>query len=134
MITAYDGYSKAVLPAFNILVQAASSNPIGSPPGGSGSGAPATANGSATLSWMPTYAEHQRGRPDQASRATTSTTARLRNSGRASLLANAGLTRYVLTGLTQATWYFAMTAYDSAGRESDRTAVAALLPNNGVTQ
>jgi hypothetical protein len=42
-------------------------------------------------------------------------------------LANAGLTRYVFTGLTQTTWYFAMTAYDTAGRESDRTAVASIV-------
>ena len=32
-----------------------------------------------------------------------------------------------MTGLTQTTWYFAMTAYDSAGRESDRTAGASTV-------
>jgi Putative Ig domain len=125
VITAYDGYSKAVLPAFNILVQAATSNPIGSAPGGSGSGTPSTTNGSATLSWTP---------PTQNANGSVltnlagyhiyyGTTPEL---GQSVTLANAGLTRYVLTGLTQATWYFAMTAYDSAGRESDRTAVATL--------
>ena len=125
MITAYDGYSKAVLPAFNILVQAAGSNPVGSAPGGSGSGAPSTTNGSATLSWIP---------PTRNSNGSVltglagyhiyyGTTPEL---GQSVTVANAGLTRYVLTGLTQTTWYFAMTAYDSAGRESDRTAVASL--------
>ena len=125
VITAYDGYSKAVLPAFNILVQAATSNPIGSPPGGSGAGAPATANGSATLSWMPPTQNTSGGVLTNLAgyHIYYGTTPEL---GQSVTLANAGLTRYVLTGLTRATWYFAMTAYDSAGRESDRTAVATL--------
>jgi hypothetical protein len=46
--------------------------------------------------------------------------------GQTVTVANAGLTRYVLTGLTPTTWYFAMTAYDSGGRESDRTAVESI--------
>ncbi len=40
--------------------------------------------------------------------------------------ANAGLTRYVLSGLSQTAWYFPMTAYDTAGNERDRTAVASI--------
>jgi hypothetical protein len=39
---------------------------------------------------------------------------------------NAGLTRYVLSGLAKQTWYFAMTAYNSIGVESGRTAVKPL--------
>jgi putative Ig domain-containing protein len=124
VITAYDGYSKAVLPAFSILVQKAASNPLGSPPAGSGTTGPA-ATGSATLSWMP---------PTQNANGSVltdlagyhiyyGTTPDLEQS---ITLANGGLTRYVLTGLAKTTWYFAMTAYDSAGRESDRTAVANL--------
>jgi Putative Ig domain len=124
MITAYDGYSKAVLPAFSILVQKAASNPIGSAPANTGTTAPA-ATGTATLSWLP---------PTQNANGSVltdlagyhiyyGTTPDLEQSV---TLANAGLTRYVLTGLARATWYFAMTAYDSAGRESDRTAVANL--------
>jgi hypothetical protein len=124
MITAYDGYSKAVLPAFSILVQKAASNPIGSAPANTGTTAPA-ATGSATLSWLP---------PTQNANGSVltdlagyhiyyGTTPDLEQSV---TLANAGLTRYVLTGLAKTTWYFAMTAYDSAGRESDRTVVANL--------
>jgi hypothetical protein len=121
-ITAYDGYSKAVLPAFSILVQKAAGNPIGSPP--AGTSVPAT-TGSATLSWVP---------PTQNANGSVmtdlagyhiyyGTTPDLEQSVTVS---NAGLTRYVLTGLAKTTWYFAMTAYDSAGRESDRTVVANL--------
>ena len=124
VITAYDGYSKAVLPAFSIVVQKVASNPLSSPPAGSGTTAPAT-TGSATLSWIP---------PTQNANGSVltdlagyhiyyGTTPDLEQS---ITVTNAGLTRYVLTGLAKTTWYFAMTAYDSAGRESDRTAVANL--------
>jgi hypothetical protein len=124
VITAYDGWSKAVLPAFSILVQRAGTNPIVSTPPGSGT-TPAT-TGSATLSWIP---------PTQNANGSVlsdlagyhiyyGTTPELAQSV---TLANAGLTRYVFTGLAQTTWYFAMTAYDSAGRESDRTAVASIV-------
>jgi hypothetical protein len=115
VITAYDGYSKAVLPAFSVLVQK------------SGSGTTTTTTtGSATLSWTPPT-QNNNGSPltDLAGyHIYYGTTADL---GQSVTLANAGLTRYVLSGLTQTTWYFAMTAYDTAGRESDRTAVATLV-------
>jgi hypothetical protein len=41
-------------------------------------------------------------------------------------VANPGLTRYVVSGLTAATWYFQMTAYDTAGVESPRTTMESL--------
>jgi hypothetical protein len=123
VITVYDGYSKAVLPAFNILVQKSGSNPLSSPPA-AGSGTATT--GSATLSWTP---------PTQNSNGSALTDlagyhiyyGTTPDLGQTVTLANAGLTRYVLSGLTQTTWYFAMTAYDTAGNESDRTAVATLV-------
>jgi hypothetical protein len=123
VITVYDGFAKAVLPAFNILVQASSTNPIGSP--STGSGAPSTATGSATLAWTPpTQNVNGSVLTDLAGyHIYYGTTPEL---GQSVTLANVGLTRYVLTGLAQTTWYFAMTAYDSAGHESDRTAVASL--------
>jgi hypothetical protein len=31
-----------------------------------------------------------------------------------------------MSGLIRATWYFAMTAYDKSGRESDRTEVSSI--------
>jgi hypothetical protein len=120
VITAYDGYSKAVLPAFKILVSAAASSPVepSSPEQG--------ATGSATLSWIPPtrnidgsvltnlagYHIYYGATPEL---------------GHSVTVANAGLTRYVMSGLIRATWYFAMTAYDRSGHESDRTEVASIL-------
>jgi hypothetical protein len=36
---------------------------------------------------------------------------------------SAGLSSYVITGLTPATYYFAMTAYNGAGAESTRSSI-----------
>jgi Putative Ig domain len=120
VITAYDGYAKAALPAFNIAVARAATNPVGPPP------TPPAATGSATLSWTP---------PTQNANGSVLTdlagyhiyygdTPEL---GQSLTLANPGLTRYVMTGLIPATWYFAMTAYDRSGRESNRTEVASIV-------
>ena len=122
VITAYDGYAKAVLPAFKILVSAASS-PIepSSPEQG--------ATGSVTLSWTPPT------RNTDGSVLTNlqgyhiyygTTPEELRST---LTISNPGVTRYVMSNLLQAraTWYFAMTAYDRNGRESDRTEVASIM-------
>jgi hypothetical protein len=37
-------------------------------------------------------------------------------------ITNPGLTAYTMTNLPSGTWYFAVTAYSSAGTESSRTA------------
>jgi len=109
VIAAYDGYMKAVLPAFSIVVQAAVST-----------------TGTATLSWTPPtvntdgsvlgnlagYHLYYGVSPDNLNESVT--------------LTNAGLTRYVLSGLAAQTWYFAMTAYNSIGLESGRTSVEPL--------
>lgn len=119
VITAYDGYSKTVLPAFNIIVSPAAGNPLEPAPPEQG------ATGSATLSWTP---------PTRNVDGSVLTglagyhiyygaTAEL---GHSVTIANAGLTRYVMSGLIRATWYFAMTAYDKSGRESDRTEVSSI--------
>jgi Putative Ig domain len=120
VITAYDGYSKAVLPAFSIFVSSANTGPVEplSPEQG--------ATGSATLSWIP---------PTRNTNGNVLTnlagyhiyygaTPQL---GQSVTVANAGLTRYVMSGLIRATWYFAMTAYDKSGSESDRTEVASIV-------
>ena len=120
VITAYDGYSKAVLPAFKILVSPAASSPPDP------SSAEQGATGSATLSWIPPT------RNIDGSVLTDlagyhiyyGATAEL---GQSVTVANAGLTRYVMSGLIRATWYFAMTAYDKSGRESDRTEVSSIM-------
>lgn len=119
VITAYDGYTKAVLPAFSIVVQNSSSS--GSlPPAGS------STTGSATLSWTP---------PTETTVGTPLTNlagyhiyyGTTPSLGKSVNLANPGLTRYVLSGLTAATWYIQMTAYDSAGMESLPTAVESIV-------
>lgn len=123
VITAYDGYLKASLPAFAIVVQAAATTapPVSSPPV-----APPTTTGSATLSWNP---------PTQNSNG--SVLANLagyhiyygtnpNNLTQTVTLANPGLTRYVISGLSSSSWYFAMTAYNTAGVESARTGVATI--------
>jgi len=48
------------------------------------------------------------------------------NLAQAVVLANPGITRYVVGGLTGSIWYFQMTAYDSNGMESPRTSVESL--------
>lgn len=119
VITAYDGYMKGVLPAFSIVVQAAPSTPTQVP-------SPVSTTGSATLSWTPPtvntdgsvlgnlagYFIYYGTSPDNLNHSVTVT--------------NAGLTRFVLSGLATQTWYFAMTAYNSIGVESGRTAVEPL--------
>jgi hypothetical protein len=113
VITAYDGYAKAALPAFNIAVAATPSTP------------PA-ATSSATLVWTP---------PTQNANGSVLTDlagyhiyyGETPELGQSLTLANPGLTRYVMTGLIPATWYFAMTAYDRSGRESNRTEVASIV-------
>jgi hypothetical protein len=125
MITAYDGYAKAILPAFSIAVLSASSgsstpNPPASPP------LPPVTTGSATLSWTP---------PTQTTTGTPLTNlagyniyyGTTPNLGQKVSIANPGLTRYVMNGLTAATWYFQLTAYDTAGIESPPTGVATLV-------
>jgi hypothetical protein len=119
VIAAYDGYMKGVLPAFSIVVQADSSTPTPVPP-------PVTTTAAATVSWIPPtvntdgsvlgnlagYYLYYGTSPDNLNQSVTVT--------------NAGLTRYVLSGLAKQTWYFAMTAYNSIGVESGRTAVKPL--------
>jgi hypothetical protein len=117
-ITAYDGYRKAVLPAFSIVVQGTST---------ATSPAPSQATGSATLSWQPPtqntngsllinlagYHIHYGTAPDNLARTVT--------------VDNPGVTRYVMSGLSAATWYFQMTAYDRNGMESPPTSVESLV-------
>lgn len=100
-ITASDGTNRTSLRAFNIAVNAV---------GGS--------NGSATLSWTP---------PTRNTNGSTLTNlagyrvyygTSASNLSRTVQVANAGLTRYVVSDLSAGTWYFAVRAYTSNGSES----------------
>lgn len=125
IITAYDGYAKAQLPAFGISVRPAGTGGLTPPP----VTPPPTStppSGSATLSWTP---------PTETTSGTLLTNLAGYNIyyglnpslGHKITLANPGLTRYVISGLVRATWYFQMTAYDTAGVESPPTPVESLL-------
>jgi hypothetical protein len=99
VISTSDGHATTSLPAFTVTVTGA-------------------ASGSATLSWTP---------PTQNSDGTALTDLAGYNlyygtsAGTLSnkiALANAGLTAYTLASLSTGTYYFALTAYNSAGAES----------------
>ena len=123
VITAYDGYSKAVLPAFGITVKAtAASAPPPPPP-------PVATSASVTVSWSPPT-QNSDGSPLTnlaGYRVYFGTTATNLNSS--VTLANPGLVRDVIENLTPATWYFAMTAYNTNGSESARTGTESIVVN-----
>jgi hypothetical protein len=97
-ISVYNGSEWAVLPPFSITVVA--------PPSGSGA---------ATLDWTP---------PTENTNGTTLTNlagyqinygTAANNLSQTVRIANPGLTSYVVTDLSAGTWYFAVTAYNTAG-------------------
>lgn len=117
-ITVYDGYQKAVLPAFSVVVQ------DGSKP--TSPGAPPAA-GAATLSWQP---------PTQNTNGSMLTNlagyhiyygTAPNNLAQTVNVSNPGVTRYVMSGLSAATWYFQMAAYDKNGMESPLTSLASVV-------
>jgi hypothetical protein len=117
VITAYDGWSKATLPPFNITVMKPASTAATAPP--------ATSTGSATLVWTPPT-QNTNGSVLMNLAGYNVYYGTNGNLTQQVTLRNAGLTRYVMTGLSKATWTFAITAYDSNGNESDLTAMASI--------
>jgi hypothetical protein len=106
VISVSDGVTRRSLPAFNIAV-----NDSG------------TATGSATLSWTPptrntnnTTLSNLAGYRIYYGTSPTSLT-------RTVQLSNAGLSRYVVSSLGPATWYFSIRAYSSTGAESANSTV-----------
>jgi Putative Ig domain len=123
VITAYDGYSKAALPAFAITVKAPTASVPPPPP------PPVVTSASVTVSWSPPT-QNSDGSPLTnlaGYRVYYGTTAANLNSS--VTLANPGLARDVIENLTPATWYFAMTAYNSGGLESARTGTESVVVN-----
>jgi Putative Ig domain len=128
-ITVYDGYQKAVLPAFSIAVQNSTAGgtppakpPVTSPPAGG-----SQTTGAATLVWQP---------PTQTTSGGTLTNlagyhiyygTTPNNLAQSVNVANPGVTRFVIGGLTAATWYFQMTAYDRNGIESPPTGIESFV-------
>ena len=103
-ISVTDGSLTAALPAFSISVEQASL-------------------GSATLSWQPPT-QRTDGSPlvDLAGYRILYGTSANSLSNRVTV-SNPGLTSYVVENLSQGTWYFAMTAFDASGAESDQSGV-----------
>jgi len=109
-ISVSDGQATASLPAFGIAVEQSST-------------------GTATLSWEPPT-QRTDGTPltDLAGYriAYGNTPDRL---GQEVTLNNPGVTSYVVENLSQGTWYFAMTAFDASGAESDYSSVGSKTIN-----
>jgi hypothetical protein len=129
-ITAYDGYSKGVLPAFSITVRSATTvatNPVPPPVSSTPSGT--TTTGSATLSWTPPVVNSDGSVLGNLSGYKIYFGTAADQLTQVANVNSAGLTRYVISDLAKKTWYFAMTAYNSTGVESARTAVATFTVN-----
>jgi hypothetical protein len=110
VLTASDGSASANLPAFSIAVSAPS---------------PVSTRSSVTLDWLPSSEN------TDSSALTDLVGYRIHyGATRSSLdrrieLRNPGLTRYVVDDLPKGKWYFALTAYNRAGRESDFSGIIA---------
>jgi hypothetical protein len=107
VISVSDGQATASLPAFSITVVA-----------------PNAATGSADVSWTPPTTNtdgstltNLAGYNIYYGTSPSALTQRLQ-------VTNAGLTDYVVSGLTAGTWYFSVTAYTTSGVESALSAIA----------
>jgi hypothetical protein len=109
-VSVSDGQASASLPAFSISVEQ-------------------LATGSATLSWQPPV-ERTDGSPltDLAGYRIYygNTPDDLRQAVK---LDNPGVTTYVVENLSRGTWYFAMTAVDAGGLESDHSSIGSKTIN-----
>jgi hypothetical protein len=122
VITVYDGYSKAVLPAFGISVQATAGQPTPPPPV-----TPPPGGGAVTVGWIPPTLNADGSVLTNLAGYRLYWGTTLANLDHFVTIANPGLVRYVISDLTPATWYFAMTAYNSNGQESDRSEIGSIL-------
>jgi Putative Ig domain/Fibronectin type III domain len=107
VITAYDGYHSASLPAFSITVGSTTAVAVSS--------TPTLSTGTVTLAWTP---------PTENTDGTTLTNlagyhiyygTSETNLNQRIDVANPGLASYVISNLAPATWYFAVAAYNSNG-------------------
>lgn len=112
VITASTGHASAALAPFSIAVKL--------PPG---SGSPSGGTGSVTISWLPPTENVSGSALTNLSGyhiyygTSQSSLTKVVN------ITNPGLATYVLSDLSAATWYFALTSVNSNGVESPRTAV-----------
>jgi hypothetical protein len=118
VISASDGISQSSLPPFSITVTGTA------PPSSGSGGTTAPTTGSATVTWQPPTANTNGTSITNLagyvieygkSASTMSTTVKV---------ANPGLTSYVVENLAAGTYYFGVTAYNSAGQTSSVSNVA----------
>ena len=110
IIRVSDGAATASLPAFSITT--------------SGVSAPPPSTGSATLNWQaPTQNTDGSALADLAGYRIVYGTSQSALD-RTITISNPGTTTYVVSGLTSATWYFAVKAFTSGGAESSNSGVA----------
>jgi hypothetical protein len=83
---------------------------------------PRPATGSATLDWMPPTENSDGSILTNLAGYTVYYGTSAGNLTKSVKITNPGLTAYTMTNLPSGTWYFAVTAYSSAGTESSRTA------------
>jgi hypothetical protein len=116
VITASDGVSKASLPAFSITVTGTGSS--------SGSGGTTTTTGSATVNWHPPTQNTNGSAITNLAGYTIVYGTNQSNLTSSVKLANPGLTSYVVENLAAGTYYFGVTAYNSAGGSSAVSSIA----------
>ena len=118
VISASDGVSKASLPAFSINVTGtASSSGSGSTGGSSG------AAGAATVNWHPPTENTSGSTITNLAGYTIVYGTNKSNLTSSVKLANPGLTSYVVENLAAGTYYFGVTAYNSAGGASSVSSI-----------
>lgn len=124
VISASDGVSQASLPAFSITVTGtAASSGSGGTSGGSGGTTTAT-TGSATVNWHPPTANTNGTVITNLAGYVIEYGNSASNLSKTVKLTNPGLTSYMLENLAAGTYYFAVTAYNSAGETSSVSNVA----------
>jgi hypothetical protein len=121
VISASDGVSSASLPAFSITV----TGPGSSSSSGSSGGSSGSTTGSATVNWQPPTANSNGTAITNLAGYTISYGTNASNLSSSVKVANPGLTSYVIENLTAGTtYYFGVTAYNSAGESSTVSNVA----------
>jgi hypothetical protein len=121
VISASDGVSSASLPAFSITV----TGPGSSSSSGSSGGSTGSTTGSATVNWQPPTANSNGTAITNLAGYTISYGTNASNLSSSVKVTNAGLTSYVIENLTAGTtYYFGVSAYNSAGETSKVSNVA----------
>lgn len=113
VISATDGLTTASLPAFSIAVTGTGTTTSGGTTGGTG-----TTTGSATVHWTPPLANTNGSTITNLAGYVISYGTSSTALSKTVKLTNAGLTSYMISGLSAGTYYFAVSAFNSTGQTS----------------